>query len=179
MRPTETFASALVALFAISCATSRSHSFVGVDVESGKSIALRPTAMPAKRTFSGVYRSPHLGELQLEQRGSILSGSYEHEVDECVVMGEVHGEVRGNLAVVQWHEDERRCSRHGQFGGTGFFLYDLDERAGAAGPAKLFGRRQIHSRILPMPSDPQYAWLNAAVREEAWTAVEIPPRGPR
>lgn len=180
MTRTRRFACALAALGAASCATPIApHSFVGVDVESGKRIALRPTAMPPNRTFSGVYRSPHLGDLKLDQRGSSLFGTYEHGIDDCVVVGEVRGEVQGNLAVVRWHEDERRCARHGQFGGTGYFLYDIEEREGQAGRAKLFGRRRIQSSNLPAHGDPQYAWLVAGTREEAWTAVEIAPKTPR
>jgi hypothetical protein len=165
----------------------REPTFVGVDAASGLEVSLRPT--PPDRNFSGEYRSPHLGELHLEQHGSALLGRYHYEADGRSVAGSLHGRVRANLAEVEWEEHDVVGPDRSRLGGFGFFLYDAPRaedapRANAEvspserRPARLFGQRRVATRLFPTPTDEHYGWLNVSRRDEPWTAVEIVPRGP-
>jgi hypothetical protein len=156
--------------------------FIGIDAASGREVTLRPS-LP-DRDFSGDYRSPHLGEIHLEQRGSTLVGQYHYEADGRRVTGSLQGRVRANLAEVEWEEHEVVGPDRSRIRGRGFFFYDAPTVShtpafDARPPARLFGRRAVATRILPSPPDEHYSWLDVSQRDEPWTAVQVVRAGSR
>ena len=156
------------------CASRRPISFTGVDAITGLAITLRPHAMPANRSFQGTFQSPHLGKLILKQSGNQVTGTFEHTVEGCLVMGTLmNGTVHDNVAEFEYIEHEHCPSSDRKIEGRGFFLYDLPSKDGKA---QLFGRRYLTARPFHQSDDESYGWLNVEQRDDPWTAIEVLPR---
>ena len=108
----------------------------GVDVSSGQQRVLVPGAMPVGASFTGSYRSPQCGELELLQDGLRLGGSFYQEGERRSVTT-LTGTVHGNLAEFSWRERTPSAMGSAPLKGSGFFLFDLS----STGSARLFGRR--------------------------------------
>ena len=108
----------------------------GVDVSSGQQMVLVAGEMPAGGSFTGSYRSPQCGELELLQDGARLGGSFYQSGDRQSVTT-LKGTVRGNLAEFSWQERTLSAARSTPLKGSGFFLFDRP----ANGRVRLFGRR--------------------------------------
>jgi hypothetical protein len=82
-----------------------------------------PEAMPAGQTWSGVYHSPQYGDMQLQQTGSQIVGTYTR--DERT--GRIQGTVSGNLMRFEWAEERELVSgRPTTTRGHGYFRYVPD-----------------------------------------------------
>ncbi|HEY2512642.1 MAG TPA: hypothetical protein VGI39_17365 [Polyangiaceae bacterium] len=108
----------------------------GVDVSSGRQRVIVPGPMAAGASFTGSYRSPQCGELELLQDGARLGGSFYQEGERRSVTT-LTGTVHGNLAEFSWQERTRSVMGSAPLKGSGFFLFDLE----TSGSVRLFGRR--------------------------------------
>jgi hypothetical protein len=116
----------------------RNYSWTGLDEASGHQMNLQRGPMPAGQTFTGVYRSPQIGDIQIAQTGEAVVGVYEYDRGSCHVHARIEGTTQGNLLKFNWREDHRECGRIEPVVGHGFFLYAMDE--GEIPRGRLFGR---------------------------------------
>jgi hypothetical protein len=130
-----------LAVMAISCGGQQASSYVWNDVDeaSGVRMSLSQGAMPTGQTFTGVYRSPQIGDIEMVQTGDSIVGQYEYDRGSCHVRARIEGTVSGNLLRFNWREDHRPCGRIQPVIGRGYFLYHLEETDGVA-RGRLFGR---------------------------------------
>ena len=156
----------LVVAMAVGCGggqqSNSSYSWVGLDEGTGTNVSLSQGAMPANHTFTGVYRSPQIGDIEIVQTGDSNVGRYEFDRGSCHVRGRLEGSASGNLFRFTWTEDHRECGRIEPVRGRGYFLYHVEEAESPRG--RLFGK-----------------W---GYREDdhgggAWTAFKIAGRQPR
>lgn len=130
-----------LALSVVSCGGSQLNRYVWNDVDeaTGQRVDLRQGPMPADETFTGVYQSPQIGEVQLSQTGDLVVGQYEYDRGSCHVRARLEGNAVGNLARLAWREDHRQCGRIEPVTGRSFFLYTV-ENTGGVRRGRLFGR---------------------------------------
>lgn len=159
-----TFVLAVSAVLACSACAGPS-SFTVVDASSGQSVALAPGPKKPGQSFTGRYRSPQSGELELVQYGDRLEGSYAYRLCGCRFAGQVSGEVTGNFARVRFSETTD-CRPGRVLHGDGELVYHAIPLAPT--PAELFGSR----RYLSEPAGPRGS---ARYERSVWTAVEVEP----
>ncbi len=130
-----------LAMMALSCGGRQASSYVWTDVDesSGQRMNLSQGAMPAGQTFTGVYRSPQIGDIEIVQTGDSVAGRYEYDRASCHVRARIEGTVSGNLLRFNWREDHRPCGRIQPVIGRAFFIYHLEETDGIQ-RGRLFGR---------------------------------------
>lgn len=130
-----------VAVMAVSCGGQQASSYVWNDVDeaSGQRVNVAQGAMPAGQSFTGVYRSPQIGDIEMVQTGDSIVGQYEYDRGSCHVRAHIEGNVSGNLMRFNWREDHRPCGRIQPVIGRAYFLYHLEETDGVA-RGRLFGR---------------------------------------
>lgn len=141
----------------------RSYAWSGLDESNGQNVTVSQGPMPTDETFTGVYRSPQIGDLELVQTGSALTGRYEYDRGSCHVTATLEGTVEGNVAQLRWTENHRPCGRIAPVVGRAYFLYMLETTANVT-RGRLFGR-----------------WgYNDDDREGGpWMAFKLPNRTPR
>ncbi len=147
-------------------ACAGASSFSAVDPFSGQSVSLAPGPKKPGQSFTGRYRSPQSGELELVQYGDRLEGSYAYQLCGCHFAGHVSGEVTGNLAHVHFSE-ATACSPGHVLRGDGELVYRGIPLA--PNPPELFGSR----RYLTQPAGPRGS---AQYQRSLWTAVAVDPR---
>lgn len=118
---------------------AQSYVWEGLDEATSQRVSIRQGPMPSNHTFTGVYRSPQIGDLELVQTGDAVVGRYEYDRGSCHVTARVEGTATGNLLRFNWREDHRVCGRIAPVVGRGYFLYHV-ERAGDIERGRLFGR---------------------------------------
>jgi hypothetical protein len=118
---------------------ARSYEWAGLDEASGQNLRLQQGPMPANQTFTGVYRSPQIGDIELVQTGDAVVGRYEYDRGSCHVVARIEGNATGNLLRFTWREDHRPCGRIAPVVGRAFFLYHVEE-TGDIQRGRLFGR---------------------------------------
>ncbi|MEI8255672.1 MAG: hypothetical protein WCJ30_08375, partial [Deltaproteobacteria bacterium] len=99
-----------LAVMAVSCGgqqAAASYVWNDLDEATGQRLNLTQGAMPAGQTFTGVYRSPQIGEIQIVQTGDAIVGQYEYDRGSCHVRARIEGTASGNLLRFNWREDHR------------------------------------------------------------------------
>jgi hypothetical protein len=114
---------------ALGCSGSQqpsSYVWRGRDDATGQNVSHQQGQMPAGHDFTGVYRSPQIGDVQIVQTGQHIVGTYDYDRANCHVTARFEGSVTGNLAKFSWREDHRACGRLAPITGKGFFLYVVE-----------------------------------------------------
>lgn len=90
--------------------------------------------MPEGGSFTGVFFSPHYGEMHMIQDGAHVRGKYEKDERK----GTIIGEADGNLLMFEWTEKKAMISNRPQeTKGRGYFQYVVDP---GNGEHKIMGR---------------------------------------
>jgi hypothetical protein len=118
---------------------ARSYTWQGLDEATAQNVTVHQGPMPAGQTFTGVYRSPQIGDIEMVQTGDAIVGRYEYDRGSCHVTARIEGSVTGNLLRYSWREDHRPCGRIAPVVGRGFFLYQVED-TGDIQRGRLFGR---------------------------------------
>jgi hypothetical protein len=151
-------------LSATSCGAGSpsSYSWHGFDEATGQTVTIPQGAMPSGQSFTGVYRSPQIGDINLSQTGDAVIGAYEYDRGDCHVRATLEGSTTGNLFRFHWSEDHRQCGRMALVTGRGYFLI-ATETTGETQRARLWGR---------------WGYQNDDRSGGPWTAFKIPGRQP-
>ena len=59
---------------------------------------VRQGPMPSGHSFSGVYRSPQIGDIDIVQTGDSVVGRYEYDRGSCHVVARLEGSANGNAS---------------------------------------------------------------------------------
>jgi hypothetical protein len=97
-----------------------------VDTVTNQAVTVVPGPMPSGETFTGLFHSQEIGDVNLEQTGDTVIGCYEYDRAQCHVRGRIEGRVEGNLLRFAWTEDHRACGRLSVPPGRGYFLFWKD-----------------------------------------------------
>jgi hypothetical protein len=121
-----------LAVMAFSCSGTQSSGYQWNDVDeaTGQRMNITQGPMPTGQTFTGVYRSPQIGDIEIVQTGDSVAGRYEYDRASCHVRATIEGTVQGNLLRFNWREDHRPCGRIQPVIGRAFFFYHLEETDG-------------------------------------------------
>jgi len=130
----------LACLACLACKDAPPPEYSGMDAQSGQRIRVRPSVSTSDQPWQGCYQSPQLGPLALREHPSgAISGRYEYERGACLVVGELLGERRGNLARFELWELPVGCPGWERLHGHGFLLYSPSPKPGQ--PSALLGER--------------------------------------
>ena len=132
-------ATLLLTLTSCSGAAQHNYTWTGLDEATGQNLNLPQGPMPSGQSFTGVYRSPQIGDIHLIQTGDSLIGRYEYDRGSCHVRARLEGSASGNLFRFTWRENHRECGRIEPVVGRGFFIYHV-EQTGDFTRGRLFGR---------------------------------------
>ena len=140
----------LIGLAIIGCGGSQSgsgsNSWVGHDDATGHDVNITQGPLPAGQTFTGVYRSAQIGDINVVQTGDSILGRYEYDRADCHVLGRLEGSASGNLFRFSWREDRRACGHIEPLSGRGYFL-PCHGRHGRHEPATIVGQVGISRSI--------------------------------
>ncbi len=115
------------ALAACGSAQSRAaYHYAGHDQATMADVNISPGPMPEGESFTGTYHSQEIGEVNLEQTGNTVVGTYEYDRASCHARGHIEGEAEGNLMRFHWTEDQRQCGILSVPPGRGYFLFWKD-----------------------------------------------------
>ena len=106
---------------------SSDYTYTFRDETTMRQETLRQGAMPATFTWTGVFQSPEIGNVEFVQTGEAVVGRYEYDRGSCHVVARMEGRVTGNLARVRWSEDHRVCGRLAPIIGHAYFLFWSDD----------------------------------------------------
>lgn len=133
---------AALSLAASGCASRpQAHAYVwnGLDEASGQNMRVEQGPMPENGSFTGVYRSPQIGDVEMVQTGNAVVGRYEYDRGSCHVTARFEGTAEGNLLRLRWTENHRPCGRIAPVVGRAYFLYMI-ETTGDLQRGRIFGR---------------------------------------
>lgn len=160
----------LGALLACTACAKPISSWRGLDVSSGLNRVIVAQAS-ARAAFAGVYRSPQLGRLELQQHEDHIDGRFSYHRGTARVEGALLGRFTGNLLQFRW------CERHSVPGhaehttrkhGSGEFLFDPP--LGDQTHPRLFGHRDYLSQLGPPQKN---ILLRVRVDAGALTATQL------
>ena len=158
---------ALVSFFAPGCV--HPPSVESIDISTGAHVTRHWAPSPAY-DFSGSFRSPQTGELQLIREGDEWRGRYAYTVCKCSVTGEIRGNSEGNLLRAEFSEYTSGCPNTGWRKGDAF-LY----APSAPGDSPyLYGRR------VDWVDKVGFRGASIVVRQDAgaWTMLRVSQIGP-